>query len=196
MPYMFDREYVPFTDDFMFCSVLTANPQLAGELVGVILGKKVSRIEFVEPQKSVKIAMDAKGVRFDVYIEDEENTVYDIELQTTSQRDLAKRMRYYQGMIDLNLIQSGSPYAKLKRSYVIFICMNDPFGRNCPIYTFDSMCHEVDGLCLGDEATKVVVNAACTAETVEGELKPYCTFSTATGVPPALQKRWNKRSAI
>ncbi len=43
------------------------------------------------------------------------NSVYDIEMQTTLQKDLGKRTRYYQGMIDLNLIEKGAKYSKLKR---------------------------------------------------------------------------------
>lgn len=39
----------------------------------------------------------------DVYVEDDNNTVFDIEMQTTKQKDLPKRSRYYQGMIDLIL---------------------------------------------------------------------------------------------
>ena len=50
----------------------------------------------------------------------QENTVYDIEMQTTRQKDLPKRTRYYQGMIDLNLIQKDMRYSELKKSYVNF----------------------------------------------------------------------------
>ena len=66
---------------------------------------------------------DGKGIRFDVYTEDEKNTVYDIEMQTTSQKDLPKRSRYYQGMVDLNLIERGAKFKQLKNSYIIFICL-------------------------------------------------------------------------
>ena len=34
-------------------------------------------------------------------------------------RNLAKRMRYYQGMIDLNILEKGGDYNKLKKRSVI-----------------------------------------------------------------------------
>lgn len=54
-------------------------------------------------------------MRFDVYLEDNTNSVYDIEMQTTLQKDLGKRTRYYQGMIDLNLIEKDIHYIYLPK---------------------------------------------------------------------------------
>lgn len=54
------------------------------------------------------ITSDGKSMRLDVYVKDGDGvtvTVYDLEIQTTSQDDLPQRLRYYQGMIDLNLIE-------------------------------------------------------------------------------------------
>lgn len=42
--------------------------------------------------------------------------------------NLPKRMRYYQGMIDLNILEKGENYKNLKKSFVIFICTFDLFG--------------------------------------------------------------------
>ena len=56
-------------------------------------------------------------------MEDDESTVYDIEMQTTVAEDLPRRMRYYQGMIDLNMIERGARYKELKKSFIIFICL-------------------------------------------------------------------------
>ena len=64
--------------------------------------KRFSKISYPETQKTISITADAKGVRFDVYVEDEEDTVYDIEMQIANTKNLSKRSRYYQGMIDVN----------------------------------------------------------------------------------------------
>ena len=45
-----------------------------------------------------------KSVRLDVYVEDG-NKVFNIEIQTINQTELAKRSHHYQGMIDLNAIE-------------------------------------------------------------------------------------------
>ena len=63
------------------------------------------------------------------YVKDDKNVAYDVEMQTTYSSDLPKRIRFYQGMIDLNLIESGDEYSNLKRSYIIFICLSDPFKK-------------------------------------------------------------------
>lgn len=104
-----------FTDDFMFCKVLENNPEICRELLEMILNVKIRKIVCTNKQKTIEITSDGKGIRLDVYLEDAENTIYDIEMQTTEQKDLPKRSRYYQGMIDLNLIERGAKYKELKK---------------------------------------------------------------------------------
>ena len=41
----------------------------------------------------------------------------------------------------------------IKKTYVIFICLKDVFGKNLPIYTFNNICEQNHSLTLGDEAT-------------------------------------------
>ncbi len=147
-----------FTDDFMFCKIMLANKDICKEVVELLLGCKVKDVVYLEEQKNIKITFDGKGIRLDVYLEDG-NTVYDIEMQTILKRDLAKRARYYQGMIDLNLIEQGAAYSELKESFVVFICLEDLFKRNRSIYTFKNCCLEERDLLLDDAATKVFVNA-------------------------------------
>lgn len=48
-------------------------------------------------------------------------------MQTTKYEELPKRSRYYQDIIDLNLIEKGEAYDILNTSYVIFICTFDFF---------------------------------------------------------------------
>lgn len=55
-------------------------------------------------------------------------------------QELPKRSRYYQGMIDMNLIERGAKYKELKLSFVIFICLKDPFGYGLPVYRFENIC--------------------------------------------------------
>ncbi len=41
----------------------------------------INRIEYPELQKSINMDMDARSVRLDVYVKDEKEVVYDIEMQ-------------------------------------------------------------------------------------------------------------------
>lgn len=135
-----------FTDDFMFGQVLRNNPPILRDLTELITGRKIR--EIVEPpliQKTEEFLSSGRGVRFDVYFEDDD-TMYDIEMQTTPQKDLNKRTRYYRSLMDEAHLKRNEPYGMLPDEYVIFICMNDPFERGIPLYTFENMCRELPDL--------------------------------------------------
>ena len=74
-------------------------------------------------------------MRLDVYVRDDKNTVYDIEMQVVNTGELPKRTRFYQSMLDLQLLDKGQTYKRLKPSYIIFICLFDTFGKGRHIYT-------------------------------------------------------------
>ena len=54
--------------------------------------------------------LDAKSVRFDVYTKDDKR-IFDIEIQTTNQKNLPKRARYYQSIIDMDNLSHGEKYS-------------------------------------------------------------------------------------
>lgn len=188
-------EELEFTDDFMFCKILEKRTDLCKELLEIILSKKIKRVE-VNKQKAIDITYTAKSIRFDVYVEDEDNTVYDIEMQTDVQKDVAKRSRYYQGMIDLNLIEKGEKYSKLKTSYIIFICMFDPFGKGKHIYTFENRCIEDLDIGLGDETTKIFLNPYGTEDDVSMEMDEFLKYvdgqNSNSRFTSAIQNEVNK----
>ena len=116
------------------------------------------------------------NVRLDIYVEDGKETVYNIEMQTTENRNLPKRTRYYQGMIDLNILEKGDNYKDLKRSFVIFVCTFDLFGEGRHIYTFENRCNQNPELDLGDDTTKIILNTKGTIDDVTPEMKKLLDF--------------------
>ena len=98
------------------------------------------------------------------------------EVQVTAKRNLPKRSRYYQSMIDLNSISKGAKYNDLRKSYVIFICMFDPFGKDLPIYTFRNKCVEEPKLELGDDTAKVFINPYGNAKRLSAGLKSFFDY--------------------
>ena len=121
------KEYseLKFIDDFMFCKIMVTKPELCKELLELILGFKIRKIKFPESQKNFKPKYNRKGIRVDVYVEDDENSVYDLEMQTSNNIEIPKRMRYYQGSIDTHILKESEKYSALKKSYIIFICLNN-----------------------------------------------------------------------
>ena len=169
-------EELSISNDFLFGKVMQ-NPKLCKELLQRILPDlKIDRIEYPELQKSISMDMDARSVRLDVYVKDEKEVVYDIEMQVSDTKELPKRSRYYQSMLDLQLIDKGQLYDELKRSYVIFICPFDLYGKGRHIYTFENICKEDGSISMGDEAVKIFLNAKGTLDDVSDELKAFLDY--------------------
>ena len=176
MKYTTDWEEIGLSNDFIFGKVMS-DPELCKELLERILpGIEIDHIEYPELQKPIKEDVDARSVRLDVYVKDGKNTVYDIEMQKVNTRELPKRSRYYQGMMDLQLIDSGQPYKKLNQSYVIFICLEDVFGKNRHIYTFENICREDPEIKLRDGAIKIFLNAKSNLNDVSSELRAFLDY--------------------
>ena len=174
-------EELELKDDFMF-SVIMRDPKYVKPFLETILRIKIAKIEYPEVQKNIDIAAGAKGIRLDVYVEDEKHTVFNLEMQTTTARNLPKRMRYYQGMIDLNILEKGDDYNHLKKSYVIFICTFDPFGLGRHIYTFENRCSEDTTLTLNDGTVKIILNTKGTLDDVSPEMKRLLDYVDGKGV--------------
>ena len=96
--------------------------------------------------------------------------------------NLPKRMRYYQGMIDLNILEKGENYKNLKKSFVIFICTFDLFGLGRHVYTFENRCIEDLELPLGDDTTKIILNTKGTLDDVSPEMKRLLDYVDGKGV--------------
>ena len=114
-----------FADDGMFQAVMKV-PEISAELVERLLGVRVKQVEYPELEKAIEPYYTSHGVRLDVYLKDEDKVI-DVELQSYPQKELGKRMRYYQSMADCDSLMKGQPYTKLKESYILFICKFDPF---------------------------------------------------------------------
>ena len=151
-------EELTFTDDFLFGRVMQ-NPEICKGFLERLLEIKIDKIEYPVLQKTISPHYKSKGIRLDVYVEDS-SRVYDIEIQNVLDENLAKRTRYYQSMMDIDLLLKGKNYTELKESFVIFVCKEDFFGLNLPCYSFSNICKENPDLQLGDESHKIIFNAS------------------------------------
>ena len=171
-----DWEELSISNDFLFGKIMQ-DQELCRELIQMILPDlKIDHIEYPELQKSITPDMDAHGVRLDVYVKDDRETVYDIEMQMGYTKELPKRSRYYQGMIDLQLIDRGQHYKRLNQSYIIFICPFDLYGKGRHIYTFENICKEDNSLSMGDGAVKIFLNTKGTLDDTSRELRAFLNY--------------------
>lgn len=157
-------EQLTFIDDKMFQAVLN-DPQICAELIERLLHVRVDHVEYPELEKAIEPYYTSKGVRLDVYIKDSDKVI-DIECQANLKSALGKRTRYYQSMIDIDNLMKGEEYDKLKESYILFICKDDPFKDSeerhygLPCYTFKNVCTENSNVNLDDKTIKVLYNAS------------------------------------
>ena len=71
-------EQLTITDDYMFKMVMR-NPARVKPLLEMVLKKKIRKIIIAETEKTQETGYSSRGIRMDVYIEDDENTVYDVD---------------------------------------------------------------------------------------------------------------------
>ena len=125
----------------------------------MLLNIQIESISLAQPEKTLDVDFFAKGIRLDVFVKDETDRSYDIEMQVIGKKHLPLRARYYQSVLDISSLHAGDDYECLSESYVIFLCLEDIFHKGLPIYTFKSICTEDNGLFLNDKTTKVFCNA-------------------------------------
>lgn len=144
-----------FRDAFMFAATME-DEEICRGVLERIMGISIKAVKIVG-EASLLVNPDYRGVRLDVYADDEDGTVYNVEMQTTDKKNLPKRSRFYQGQMDMTELKPGADFNELPRIYIIFICTFDPFGHGCYRYTYAGRCIET-GEELGDEVYKVFLN--------------------------------------
>lgn len=164
-------------DDFLFKMVMRDEKLVVGFLEMVLdLKGKIKGIKFIEEEKSFKNGYLDKSVRLDIYVVDEEETIYNIEIQNGKLINLPKRSRKYQANMDSRNLKPGEEYGNLKKQYIIFVCTGDPFGEGLYKYTFTNRCIEVPDLELNDGTMKVFLNTKGSKGDVSKELKAFLSF--------------------
>ena len=168
-------EDLTFTDDFMFCKVMQ-NTDLCKRLIEMILSDKIGKIAYISVQHNINAYEQAKSVRFDVLIQTENGNFYDVEMQVSNEKNIPKRMRFYQAAIDISFLDKGNFYNDLNDSFIIFICLFDVLGKNRSVYTFENICLEDKNISLQDGTKKVIINADAFNNTKNKELKEFLEY--------------------
>ncbi|MBO5524528.1 MAG: Rpn family recombination-promoting nuclease/putative transposase [Roseburia sp.] len=162
-------------DDFLFRQMLLQediSEEFCRILLSTILGKPIRKVRVV-PQKEIPgIDTHQHGIRMDAYIKTVPDdlsltheasldaevlpAIYDIEPNTRYEKEtLPRRMRYYHGLIDTQLLASDMSYRSLPEVVIITILPYDPFGKNRMVYTIQNQCLEETSLPYDDGAKKI-----------------------------------------
>ena len=147
-------ENATIANNFIFYKVMRNNPDVCQELLEILLEFKIERIEMSQ-EEEINVDFGSKGIRMDVYAKDSDGQkAYNIELQAKDTKELPERARYYQGVMDVDLLKSGQDYKDLKTTFIVFICVDDIFEKGLAKYTFENLCVEDPKIKMGDRAYK------------------------------------------
>lgn len=163
-----------FTDDFMFSKVMQ-DEYICKGVIERLLKIRVKSVKHHVSQYSINSSPESHGVRLDVYVEDD-NRVFDLEIQTYPQKALEKRMRYYQAAIDIDHLNKGAKYKELPDSYIVFICLEDPFDSKLPVYSVRQIIEEKSDSIYNDGTHKVMFNASAYENVEDNELHDFLKF--------------------
>jgi len=145
-------EKATIANNFIFYKVMRNNPDICKEFLERLLQFQINKI-IISQEEEIFTDIDSKSIRMDVYAKNE-TEVFNLEMQSVDTKDLPERARYYQGIMDVDNLRTGEEYYKLKTSYIIFICKNDIFNQEQPVYIFQNLCKSNPSLSLNDRTFK------------------------------------------
>ena len=165
-------------DNFLFGAVMCVEENCKGFLE-MVLGFSIAQV-VVSNEKSIVYHPEYKGVRLDIYAEDENRTHYNVKMQVKKKTALGKRSRYYHSQMVMEALASGEDYETLPDTFVIFVCDFDPFGEHLYCYTFGNECKENKNAKLDDGSYTIFLSTKGeNEEEVPVELVRFLKFATA-----------------
>ena len=181
-------EDLTIQSNFMFKHVM-GNKGLCQRFISNVMKCDVVDLEYIETEKELEPYFDSKCVRLDVIVVDSNNNRYNLEMQVrnvigkeTKLPLLPKRARYYQSVMDMDMLQKGQTYDKLSPLVLVFVCAFDLFKEGRYVYTFKSRCLENLDLELANDVTTMFLNANGVAGDVTPQMVNFLEY-VKTKVP-------------
>lgn len=153
--------------DAFLMEVTTENVENAKKIAKVVIeratGHTVENL-IVETEKQLKgLSLDRRGIRMDIYVQEQDHKgngaptlrLYNIEPNKYYEKDIPRRSRFYQSLIDSKLLPTDTPFEDLPDVITIWILPYDPFGENRMIYTVKNMVVENNELMYNDGVIKL-----------------------------------------
>ena len=130
-----------FSDDPMFKRVMEREDICRG-VIERIIRVPVGKVVYHNTEQEVRGLPWGKTIRLDSYLVESDGRPFEVEMQVGRCPAFPKRLRGYQSVMDAATLRRGEDYDRLKESYLVFICLEDPFGEGLPVYTVERTCLE------------------------------------------------------
>ena len=164
------------SDRFLFDETME-DPEAYSATVSILLEREIDLLTRVETEKELRVSPELRSIRLDVVGMDNDRKVYYTEMQKRDTNNLKKRSRYYQGQMDVSLLDLGcKDFNSLPDTCFILVAPFDIFGRGLYRYTFEGRCRECPDLKIDDGALRVFINTKGSKE--EGFSKEFVAFMT------------------
>ena len=171
-------ENLTIQSDFIFKKVMSRK-RICKHLLEELLQIEIADIKYLEAEKTLEPEYTSRGIRLDIIVADDKNTHYNLEMQVKNNKNpdtdtyvLPKRSRYYQALLDIDLLQADL----LPPTFIIFICVFDFFEKGNYVYTFKKRCLENLELELPDEATTMILNTKGTHGDISKDIKSFYDY--------------------
>lgn len=142
----------------VFAKVLYDNPELCRQTLERVARLCVASVDFTPDQITLSPA-ERQTIRASVAVEGSQAT-FNVEMAFCDSEEVVYRMREAHSRFDDELRKAGIASHDVPAVYIIFFCLQDPFGFNRPIYTFRSVCDEDPAVPCGDGQLSIVLNAS------------------------------------
>lgn len=185
--------------DSFLLDAATEDPENAKKIAKVIIERATGHVVenlVVETEKQLKgLSIDKRGIRMDIYVREQKQTedefstlcLYDIEPNKYQEKNLPRRSRFYQSLIDAKLIPTNTPFEELPDVITIWILPYDPFGEDRMIYTVKNVVAESNHIIYNDGVIKLFLYTKGTKGGSK-ELKDLLTYMEHTTVESAIDK--------
>lgn len=147
-------------DKFLFDETMDI-PEAHEAVLQIIFGDDNLKLPTpAQTEKEIRTAPWLRSIRLDVYAIDQEKRIYNTEAQKAEKKDLVKRSRFYQSLIDSSLLEPGEiSFNQMNDTCIIMITPFDLFGEERYQYTFRSRCDENPALLMEDGAIRIFLNS-------------------------------------
>lgn len=146
-------------DDFMTI-VFDRNIEATELVLNIILGKNDLKVIEVIAQREYKNPITGgRSIKLDIYAQDSDGKVYDIEIQNDDAGADIHRARFHSSMLDTKMLKEKQKFKEIHDSYVIFITKNDYMKIGLPMYHVERVVQEA-GILFEDGSHIIYVNGS------------------------------------
>lgn len=151
-----DWDNLNISNNFIFSKVMQEQ-ELCKDIINTLLELNIKNINCMEYKKVINIEQynqdevdndnEVDNVELDsIYIEDEHNNIYNIEICTSNDINIVNKLMLYQHVLYINLISKDIYFDVLPNIYTMFICTFDICNDNSCKYYFQEKSSEDDNL--------------------------------------------------